>query len=192
MLDHSWYSFLIAVGIIAFTGTLLSGCAGFMKKSHHKQVEAKAYLNDADGNDVGKVKFYDSKKSDHVSVSAKVNGLPAGFHGFHIHETGSCEPDFTAADGHLNPDDKNHSEHPGDMPVLLVNEDKTGKLYFRSDRFSIDQLTKGDGTAIIVHEKPDNYTNIPERYASNGPDDKTLAVGDAGGRLACGVVKSKS
>lgn len=199
MFQNSWYTLVATVGILAFTSIGLSGCDNMSEKSsdhaksdYAKNVAAKADLVDPEENDVGKVKFYESQKSEKVGVSAKVNGLPAGFHGFHIHETGSCQPDFSAAEGHLNPGGNNHSLHAGDMPVLLVNEDETGKLYFRTDRFTIDELTTGDGTAIIVHEKPDNYTNVPERYAPDGPDETTLSVGDAGGRLACGVVKSRS
>jgi Cu-Zn family superoxide dismutase len=192
MFKRSWFSFVATVSLLAFTGMLMSGCAGWMKGhyGHHKNVAAKADLMDADGNNAGMVKFYESGKADKVGVSAKVKGLPAGFHGFHIHETGACEPNFKAADGHLNPGNENHGLHAGDMPVLLVNQDGTAKLYFRTDRITLDELTAGDGTAIIVHEKPDNYTNIPERYAPNGPDETTLAVGDAGGRLACGVVQA--
>ncbi len=193
MVQRSLHSLVATVGILVFTGFILSGCAGFMKhhSKHHKDAEAKADLVDPDGNAVGKVMFHQSQKSDQVGVSAKVSGLPAGFHGFHIHETGACEPDFTAAEGHLNPGNENHGLHAGDMPVLLVNQDGSAKMHFRTDRITIDELTANDGTAIIVHEKPDNFTNIPERYAPNGPDETTLAVGDAGGRLACGVVESR-
>jgi len=80
----------------------------------------------AEGNDAGTVQFYNENKVETVGGFAKVKGLPAGFHGFHVHETGECKPDFTAAEGHLNPEGRNHSEHPGDMPVLLVNKDRTG------------------------------------------------------------------
>ncbi len=192
MLQRSLYSFTASLTILVFMGFVLSGC-GYLKQkfsSHNKEAVAKANLVSADGEDAGEVKFYNSKDSEKVGVSARVTDLPAGYHGFHIHETGACEPDFTAAGGHLNPDDENHPLHAGDMPVLLVNQDGNAKLYFRTDRFTIDELTAGDGTAIIVHEKPDNFTNIPERYAPNGPDETTLSVGDAGGRLACGVVEA--
>lgn len=192
MLKRSWSSFILTVGILSLTGVLLSGCGLKKSMTGHHGVDARAELVDPDGNNIGMVKFHDARQKGKVGVKAKVQGLPSGFHGFHVHQTGSCEPDFTAAGGHLNPEGKNHSKHPGDMPVLLVNKDGVGKLHFWTDRFSVDQLTAGDGTAIIVHEKPDNYTNIPDRYTSNGPDDTTLAVGDAGGRLACGVVKSNS
>ena len=50
------------------------------------------------------------------------------------------------------------------------------------------ELFDGDGSALIVHALPDNYANIPSRYAA-APDAMTLSTGDAGGRLACGVIQ---
>lgn len=76
----------------------------------------------------------------------------------------------------------------------LVNEDGTAQARFTTDRFTVRGLVDEDGSAIIVHEAPDNFANIPDRYHSHtedvfGPDSVTLAVGDAGGRLACGVIE---
>jgi Cu-Zn family superoxide dismutase len=79
------------------------------------------------------------------------------------------------------------------MPLLLVNRDGTAQLRFPTDRFTVEELFDADGSAIIVHAAADNYASIPTRYHSHtedtfGPDSATLATGDAGGRLACGVV----
>lgn len=54
-----------------------------------------------------------------------------------------------------------------------------------------DLLFGADGTSLIVHEGRDNYANIPERYAPNGPDEETLKTGDAGARIACGIITKK-
>lgn len=155
---------------------------------------AQARLRDQSGAPVGQVRF--TQLADAVQVSATVQGLPPGFHGFHIHETGRCVPPFTSAGGHFNPTGAPHGEHAGDMPVLLVNSDGTGSLSFVTDRFTIHALDDADGSAVIVHENADNYANIPERYHSHtenvfGPDSATLATGDAGARLACGVVNAR-
>ena len=124
-----------------------------------------------------------------VTVRAKVGGLEPGFHGFHVHEVGACAgPSFASAGGHLNPAGGRHPEHAGDMPVLLVNADGTARASFGSDRFGLADLFDLDGSAIIVHANPDNYANIPDRYDPD-PDAMTLATGDAGGRVACGVIK---
>jgi Cu-Zn family superoxide dismutase len=114
--------------------------------------------------------------------------MPPGFHGFHIHTTGRCEPpDFTSAGGHLNPTGADHGDHAGDLPSLLVNEDGRGLLAAVTDRFSLAELRDDDGSAVMVHSGRDNFANIPARYG--GPDAETRSTGDAGSRLACGVVR---
>ena len=97
-------------------------------------------------------------------------------------------PDFTAAGGHFNPTDASHGDHAGDLPTLLVNEDGTGMLAAATDRFSLADLRDADGSAVIVHELPDNYANIPDRYTPPA-DEETLSTGDAGSRLACGELR---
>ena len=129
-----------------------------------------------------------------VLVRAVGHDLPAGFHGFHVHAVGECMSPFTSAGGHYNPGGTGHGDHAGDMPPLLVGGDGTAELRFKTDRFALEDLFDADGSAIIVHAAPDNLANIPDRYHSHtedvfGPDSATLATGDAGGRLACGVVR---
>jgi Cu-Zn family superoxide dismutase len=119
-----------------------------------------------------------------------VRDLPAGFHGFHIHTTGTCTPpDFTSAGGHFNPTGAMHPDHAGDMSTLLVNADGTGTVALDTDRFSVSDLRDADGSAVMVHALPDNYANIPTRYSPQPPDATTTSTGDAGGRIACGVVR---
>ncbi len=156
---------------------------------------ARAVLRDAAGNRVGSVDL--TQTGEAVLVEASVEGLPPGFHGFHVHAVGQCKPPFTSAGGHFNPTADPHGEHAGDMPVLLVMDDGTAQLSFLTDRFTVEQLFDADRSAIIVHANADNYANIPTRYHSHtedvfGPDSATLATGDAGSRLACGVVRTKS
>jgi Cu-Zn family superoxide dismutase len=156
---------------------------------------ARAALRNAAGDRVGKVFFRQDRGSDEVLVFARARDLPAGFHGFHIHTTGVCVPPFTSAGGHYNPDGASHRDHAGDMPSLLINNDGRGFVAFATDRFTIDELRSGDGSAVMVHAGSDNFANIPNRYRSpasppeGGPDAETLATGDAGSRQACGVVR---
>lgn len=155
---------------------------------------ATATLRDAAGDRVGRVWFRQHGRHGAVTVFARVRDLPPGFHGFHIHTTGKCEPPgFTSAGGHFNPTNAPHGDHAGDLPTLLVMEDGTGMLAARTDRFTLADLRDDDGSAVMVHELADNYANIPDRYQSDaggrGPDAATLATGDAGSRLACGEVR---
>jgi superoxide dismutase, Cu-Zn family len=80
------------------------------------------------------------------------------------------------------------------VPSLLVNEDGTAQLQFATDRFSISDLFDADGSALVVHADRDNYANIPDRYIQEatgipGPDADTLATGDSGERVACGIIE---
>lgn len=151
-----------------------------------------ASLRDEHGQRVGLAVF--KERHGKVEVSAEVWRATPGFHGFHVHAVGLCEPPFTSAGGHYNPAGVGHGDHAGDLPSLLVNEDGTGKLEFETDRFTLGGLFDADGSALILHAGRDNYANIPARYRSDatgmpGPDADTLATGDAGARAACGVVE---
>ncbi len=143
----------------------------------------------------------------YVTVTVKTTGsgqLTPGFHGLHIHAVGKCEAasvaptggepgDFNSAGAHFQA--PGHSAHPasGDLTSLQVRQDGTAELVTTTDAFTEDDLLAGAKTSIIIHEKADNFANIPpERYQqTNGtppPDQMTLATGDAGKRVACGVI----
>ncbi|CAA0108983.1 Superoxide dismutase [Cu-Zn] [Mycolicibacterium vanbaalenii] len=164
-----------------------------------------ADLNLADGTTVAtaEIAFADGYATVTVQTTA-AGELAPGFHGLHIHSVGRCEADsvaptggapadFASAGGHLQV--PGHSGHPasGDLSSLQVREDGSAMLVTTTDAFTSEELLDGAGTAIIIHEDADNFANIPpERYQQvNGdppPDQTTLATGDAGARVACGVI----
>lgn len=162
---------------------------------------AHAAVADADGADIGSVTWTQGVGT--VTVAVEVRRLPPGFHGFHVHAVGECVAPFTSAGPHLNPAGATHPDHAADQPVLLVNGDGTGSATFVTDRYAVADLV---GAAVIVHADPDNYANIPDRYQAPGPsaspaastppemvagpDAATLATGDAGPRIACGVIQA--
>ncbi len=142
--------------------------------------KAIAVLSSASGSKVsGTVTF--TKVGDEVKVVADVTGLTPGKHGFHVHEFGDCSaPDATSAGGHYNPEKHQHADrtasdrHVGDLGNLEA--DASGKAHLD---WTDKMLTlRGDdsviGLAVIVHEKEDDLKSQP--------------VGNAGGRLACGVI----
>jgi len=158
---------------------------------------AQAQLATPQGVEVGTVSF--AVDGDVVTVTAEVEGLPAGFKGFHIHAIGKCEPnspnpadpskvgDFLSAGGHLGASAAAHPGHQGDLSSLEVRSDGSAELVTTTDAFDLDAVLDADGSAVMVHAGPDNFGNIPTRYAP-APDADTQATGDSGGRAACGVV----
>ncbi len=194
---------------IAFVATivLLAGLLVFAASNPVAATKRRdglvARLQNADGANVGVVRLT-SRDGGKLIVTSRAHGLPAGFHGFHVHATGVCDPQsrdpagkvvpFLSAGGHYNPESTSHGEHAGDMPPLLVNGDGTAASRFETDRFTSEDLLDGDGSAVIVHAAPDNLAHVPQRYHSHtedvlGPDAATKATGDAGERIACGRVE---
>lgn len=184
-------SVLLGIATVALAGALTAPLYGSGGETSSSRNHVKVDLHDAAGADVGFVKL--TKQGDKVIVRGEVTGFTPGFHGFHVHAVGQCVAPFTTAGGHYNPAGVGHGSHAGDMPSLLVLHDGTAETQFSTDNYSIDELFDADGSAIIIHAAPDNFANIPTRYQSTtegvfGPDSATLATGDAGARVACGVV----
>ena len=164
-----------------------------------------AQLKTANGTTVATADFDFTGGYATVTVKTTDPGqLTPGFHGLHIHAVGKCEAssvaptggepgDFNSAGAHFQV--PGHNGHPasGDLTSLQVREDGTAELVTTTDAFTAENLLAGAKTSIIIHEKADNFANIPpERYQQiNGtppPDQTTLATGDAGKRVACGVI----
>ena len=162
-------------------------------------------LKMADGTTVATADFEFSDGYATITVQTTEAGrLEPGFHGLHVHSVGQCEApstpptggdpgDFLSAGGHLQV--PGHSSYPasGDLPNLFVKEDGSAMLVVATDAFTMEDLTGSEGTALMVHESPSNFGNIPpEKYTqvngTPGPDQDTLATGDAGSRVACGVI----
>jgi superoxide dismutase, Cu-Zn family len=147
--------------------------------------EAIAVLHGTKGNEKvqGTVKFSEAPGADHpgVKIVAHVEGLaPNSEHGFHIHEFGDCSaPDAMSAGGHFNPTGGKHGppgaqSHVGDMGNLKADASGMAHLEVTVPHASITGKTGVLGRGVIVH--------------ANVDDLKTQPTGNAGGRIACGVV----
>jgi superoxide dismutase, Cu-Zn family len=131
----------------------------------------------------GTITFTEKDGKSEVAIDLK--GLTPGEHGFHIHEKGDCSsPDAKSAGGHFNPDSKQHGapdapeHHAGDFGNVTAGADGTIKTTMTVDFVTVaDGPHSAVGKAVIVHEKKDDL--------------KTQPTGDAGGRVACGVVEKK-
>lgn len=195
MTDRSKVRRLVLAGasaaIVMATVVATNATAGTDRK-HPGSSAVRVELLGVDGSAAGWVLLHEVR--DKVVVSGLARGLAPGFHGFHIHAVGACDPTgaFASAGGHYNPTALGHGNHAGDMPPLLVTADGQAYTSFATDRFSLESLRDVDGSAVMVHAGPDNLAHIPkDRYTSGGvagPDLTTLNTGDAGARVACGVI----
>lgn len=179
---------------------------GNVASAHETKFVAK--LKDPNGTVVGTVKFSVGHHAMDVEARLRPNPLVAAnqFHGFHIHANNittngnGCQADpddlqaswFMSADGHLSEVGEAHGAHAGDMPSPLVLADGTAYLAFRTDRIEPDTLRR---TAVILHKDRDNFGNVPigpaaNQYTDNGTAQAaTDATGNAGPRMACGLVR---
>ena len=151
---------------------------------------ATAALQSPSGAPVGNVEFRQAALG--VLVMADLKGLTPGGHAFVIHETGACTPNFDAAGDHFDPTDAEHGfihaswkrgdptgGHGGDLLNIYAADDGSARADFLTEGITLDQgprhsVFDADGSAIIVHERPDPY----------GEEEV-----DTGSRVACGVIR---
>ena len=144
---------------------------------------AKAALKDASGKDVGTVTLVQAANG--VLLRMSIKGLPAGERAFHVHGVGKCEAPFTTAGGHFNPSDKKHGleaaagAHAGDMPNLFVPASGELRVEVLNTAISLakgqpNSVFDADGSSIVIHLGADDHKSDP--------------AGNAGDRIACGVI----
>ena len=123
-----------------------------------------------------------TKVGDEAQVVADIQNLTPGKHGFHIHEKGDCSAaDASSAGGHFNPTHQHHGgpntpeHHAGDLGNITA--DASGKAHLDwKGKLSLSGADSIIGKSVVVHEKEDDL--------------KTDPAGNAGARIACGVINA--
>ena len=170
----------MALGLALLTA-LTVALAKDTKQAKPKPVTVN--LQDVQGKAVGTATL--SQAANGVSVKLNLHDLTPGDHAIHVHQTAKCEgPDFKSAGGHFNPDSKHHGlqnpdgPHAGDIPNFTVDAKGKSKATVVAPNVTLSDgphsVFTGGGTALVVHAKPD--------------DGKTDPAGNAGDRVACGVI----
>ena len=172
------------VWIVALTLSL-SGCTmPYIPGVTSGPPTAGSTVRDSNGRVVGSAVFL--QQDDGVRILLDLKGVTPGIKGVHIHAVGRCEaPSFDSAGAHFNPKLTEHGTenprgpHGGDLPNITVDAAGQGHLEVTNPRVTLktgsDSLLDGGGTALVVHEGPDDMRTDPD--------------GNSGRRIGCGVIE---
>ncbi len=176
---------MIKAGPVALALGLV--CATSAASSAQSPQQATGTFVNPEGKEIGSATL--TQTASGVLIDIDVSSIPNGEHGFHIHETGACDGagGFKSAGGHFEPAEHQHGymaehgPHAGDMPNQFVSADGKVRAQVLNPNVTLADgaasLFDADGSAIVIHADPDDYTSQP--------------TGDAGDRIACAVIEKR-
>ena len=178
--------------LAACLALVVAACGGGGGRAYRADAVGSSFLAiivDPEGGALGTALFEQGPTG--VLVTVAVGGLTPGAHGIHLHRVGACTPDFKAAGGHItaadeaqhglkNPQRTADNRDNGDLPNLYAAADGTAQAEFFTPLVTVSggsmpSLLDGDGSALVIHENPDDHITQP--------------IGGAGGRVACGIIR---
>lgn len=173
----------LLLAIVAGAGAACAAGGGAQSSSRVVPPSASATMINADGKSIGTASVINSKFGGLLVL--KLDGLPPGPHGLHIHAGATCEPPaFASAGPHLNPGGKQHGlenpagHHAGDLPNIMVHADGSvdTSLALSGDLLTPGAIGSGNSArTLVIHAQPDDMRSDP--------------AGNSGARIACGVLQ---
>lgn len=175
--------------ILTATTLLFLSIAHSALAGEHIGEKAHSAIINNQGKEIGEAHY--TQGNEGVLLEIKLDGLPAGKHGMHFHEVGTCKDHdhFKMAKGHIMPTGKPHGylhaegPHEGNLPNLIVHKDGSAHVELYTELVSISgqggkaPLLDENGSVLMIHINEDDH--------------KTQPIGGAGARIACGVIKAK-
>ena len=178
--------FLVALAV----GITILALSGGRTDADGSLLTAEAVMVSASGAEIGTVSFR-QKGGREVLVAVSIRNVAPGGHAIAVHSAGACTPDFNAAGDHFDPGanrgglvhsswkgEVEYGDHGGDLPNIYAYADGSARADFVTDGFTLQDgedhsVFDADGSAVVVHEKPQNYDAVE---------------GNTGARVACGVI----